>query len=91
MFQNIPDTQCGLKGFTSKFAKEVFPLLTINGFAFDVELLFISRKKKYNIFQIPIRMISHRTDSRLNMAVDPIIMFLALFRIRMNDWLGKYG
>ncbi len=91
MFQNIPDTQCGLKGFTSKITKEVFPFLTINGFAFDVELLYILRKKSCNILQVPVTMISDRTDSRLNMALDPIIMFLALFRIRINDFLGKYG
>jgi dolichyl-phosphate beta-glucosyltransferase len=90
MFPNIPDTQCGLKGFTPSYVKEVFPFLTINGFAFDVELLYISRKKNKKILQVPVKMISDRSESRLNMALDPLLMFMALFKIRLNDLMGKY-
>ena len=91
MFQNIPDTQCGLKGFTRTIAQETFPLLTIDGFAFDVELLYILQKYNHKIYPVPVKLISNRADSRLNMALDPIRMFIDLFKIRLNDLLGKYG
>jgi len=87
---NIKDTQCGLKGFTKKVAKEIFPLLKINGFAFDVELLFLIKKHHHKIFQVPVNLIKNRKDSRLNIGLDPFKMFMDIVSIRFNDALGKY-
>jgi dolichyl-phosphate beta-glucosyltransferase len=79
----IPDTQCGFKSFTSVAAKEIFRRLTIGGFGFDVEMLFIARK-------LGLHMIEHRHRSRVRLFVDSIRMFSNLFTVRLNDWQGKY-
>ena len=45
----INDTQCGLKGFRSSIADHLFPKLAINGFGFDVEILYLAYKNEFDI------------------------------------------
>ena len=90
LFQGLPDTQCGFKGFRAEAAKEIFRRLTIGGFGFDVEMLFIARKRKFSIQPVPVQMIEHRQRSRVRLVTDSFKMFANLFQIRWNDLLGKY-
>ena len=41
----IADTQCGFKVFTGPAAEALFPAQTLDGFAFDAEILFLARKR----------------------------------------------
>jgi len=54
----ISDTQAGFKLFTRRSAEELFPLLTINRWGYDFELLAIARQRRYRIREIPIRWIN---------------------------------
>ena len=49
------DTQAGLKGFRLSAARAIFERVTLSGFAFDVEVLFIARRLGYSIAEIPAR------------------------------------
>ncbi len=91
LFSGLPDTQCGFKSFKSVAAKEIFRRLTIDGFGFDVEMLFIARKLKLAIQPVPVRMIDHRHRSRVRLVVDSFKMFANLFMVRWNDLQGKYN
>jgi dolichol-phosphate mannosyltransferase len=51
---NVRDTQSGQKAFSSEVVKDVLPLTTLNGFAFDAELLAFARLKGYSIREFPI-------------------------------------
>jgi dolichyl-phosphate beta-glucosyltransferase len=90
LFQGLPDTQCGFKSFKADAAKEIFRRLTIGGFGFDVEMLFIARKRKYAIQPVPVHMIEHRQRSRVRLMTDSLKMFANLFMVRWNDLQGKY-
>lgn len=90
LFRGLPDTQCGFKGFTSVAAKEIFRRLTIGGFGFDVEMLFIARKLEFGIQPIAVHMIEHRQRSRVRLFIDSLKMFSNLFMVRWMDWQGKY-
>jgi dolichyl-phosphate beta-glucosyltransferase len=90
LFSGLPDTQCGFKSFTSVAAKEIFRRLTIGGFGFDVEMLFVARKLKLAIQPVPVRMIEHRHRSRVRLIIDSFKMFANLFMVRWNDLQGKY-
>ena len=90
LFQGLPDTQCGFKSFKAEAAKEIFRRLTIGGFGFDVEMLFIARKRKYAIQPVPVHMIEHRQRSRVRLMTDSLKMFANLFMVRWNDLQGKY-
>jgi dolichyl-phosphate beta-glucosyltransferase len=90
LFTGLPDTQCGFKSFTSVAAKEIFRRLTIGGFGFDVEMLFVARKLKFAIQPIAVHMIEHRHRSRVRLLIDSLKMFSNLFMVRWMDWQGKY-
>jgi glycosyltransferase involved in cell wall biosynthesis len=90
LFQGLPDTQCGFKSFKAQAAREIFRRLTIGGFGFDVEMLFIARKRKYSIQPVPVQMIEHRQRSRVRLMSDSLKMFANLFMVRWNDLQGKY-
>lgn len=85
----IQDTQCGFKVFRREIAHEVFPLQTINGWAFDVEILFIARQHGYTLIEVPINWY-YRANSRVNPLRDAINMFLEVIRVRINGWRGMY-
>ena len=90
LFRGLPDTQCGFKSFKSAAAKEIFRRLTIGGFGFDVELLFVARKLKFAIQPVAVHMIEHRHRSRVRLFIDSLKMFANLFMVRWMDWQGKY-
>ncbi len=90
LFHGLPDTQCGFKSFKAAAAREIFQRLTIDGFGFDVEMLYVARKRKFAIQPVPVRMIDHRHRSRVRLFIDSLTMFANLFMVRWNDLQGKY-
>ena len=90
LFTGLPDTQCGFKSFRSVAAKEIFRRTSIDGFGFDVEMLFVARKLKFVIQTVPVHMIEHRQRSRVRLFSDSLRMFSNLFTVRLKDWQGKY-
>jgi dolichyl-phosphate beta-glucosyltransferase len=85
----VRDTQCGFKLFSAAAASDVFSAARLDGFSFDVEALFLARKKGYRIAEVPVRW---RNDaaSRVSL-VRGFLAFPDLLRIRANDWRGRYG
>lgn len=51
---HFTDTQCGFKCIEIKFAKQMVSKQIINGFAFDVEYLYIAKLNGINVKEIPI-------------------------------------
>ena len=83
------DTQCGFKAFTDRAVEEVFPRQTLDGFAFDVELLCIASARGMKVAQLPVRWTNH-PEARVNPVTDSVKMFADLLKIRCKSWLGKY-
>lgn len=86
------DTQAGLKGFRLGAAREIFPRVRLKGFAFDVEALFIAKKRGFTIGEVPARVArSHRKKaSNVNLTLEPVKMAGDLARIRWNWLLRRY-
>lgn len=87
--RGLNDTQCGFKVFRREVAEELFPLQTINGWAFDVELLFIAQQRGYEIIEVPITWI-YKDHSKIKPLSDSVKMVLETLRIRRNGWRGLY-
>ena len=87
---NIWDTQCGLKGFTQKTAKEIFLRTREEGFAFDVEILVISRCLGLNIQKVPVEQ-NVTSPTSLNLVFDPLRMLFSLLNIRKRKSRGDYS
>ena len=56
----VKDTQCGFKGFTRESAQDLFARQRIQSIAFDVELIFLARKRGYRMAIVPIRWADRR-------------------------------
>ncbi len=77
----MQDTQCGFKAFTAKAAGDIFSRQQLDGFSFDVEVLFLASKLGYNIAEIPVEWINE-PNSRVRIIADPLLMFADVLRIR---------
>ena len=86
----IQDTQCGFKVFRREVARDVFALQTIDGWGFDVEVLFIALKHGYKMIEVPITWY-YRPQSRISPLKDSINMVLEVLKVRRNGWRGVYG
>ena len=85
----IQDTQCGFKMLNRQAAELIFPLQRLDGWSFDVEVLYIARCHNLNLVEIPIHWY-YQTDSRVRPVHDTISMVQELLKIRRNGRRGLY-
>ena len=83
------DTQCGFKAFKRPAVDAIFPLQKIERWGFDPEILFLARKFKFKVKEVPVAW-GHSGDTRINPLIDGSRMFQEMLRIRWNDITGKY-
>jgi len=62
---NVQDTQCGFKGFTREAAHDLFGRQQITSIVFDVELIYLARRRGYRIAVVPIQW-SDKQGSRMH-------------------------
>ena len=84
----IADTQCGFKMFTAESVAAIFPHVTLDGWAFDVEVLCIARAKGLRIVQVPIEW-HHRTESKVSVLRDSWRMLRDVLRVRARVRRGS--
>ena len=86
------DTQAGLKGFKASSCRPLFEVLTLNGFAFDVEILSVALYFRYRVKQVPVRFAvqANPTRSSVSLIRSSSQMFLDLVRINWNWRQKKY-
>lgn len=89
MVPGIQDTQCGFKMFTAAAADAIFPHVTVEGWAFDIEVLYIAQLRGLRVREVPIEW-HFRDDSRVRMLRDSIAMLGELLRIRGRARRGAY-
>ncbi|MCH7589040.1 MAG: glycosyltransferase family 2 protein [Chloroflexi bacterium] len=87
--RGFKDTQCGFKCFRAAVADDLFGVQQLDGWTFDVEVLFIALKRGYSVVEVPINWYFF-PSSRIRVFRDSINMFLDLFRIRRNWQEKKY-
>jgi len=85
----IQDTQCGFKMFTREAAQSLFPLQRIDGWGFDVEVLYIALHHQMRLTEVPINWY-YQNDSRVRPIHDTINMVRELLKIRRNGSKGYY-
>ena len=77
----LADTQCGFKIFRADAAQDLFPRLTLDGFAFDVELIHLAGKRGLTYSEVGIDWY-YRPQSKVRPLRDALAMTLDLFKIR---------
>lgn len=79
--KGIEDTQCGFKAFRARANREIFSRQTLDGFAFDVEVLLLAQRLGFKTEALPVKWINS-PDSKVRILIDPIKMLWDLIRIR---------
>jgi dolichyl-phosphate beta-glucosyltransferase len=85
----LMDTQCGIKGFKAAVANDLFSVSLVNGFAFDVEILFIALKRKYEIKRVPVSLRNANLTGFSLLRHAPA-MIKDVFLLQLNQMRGRY-
>jgi glycosyltransferase involved in cell wall biosynthesis len=85
---NFKDTQCGFKLFQTSAGREVFSRQQLDGFGFDVEVLFIAGKLGLQAVEVPVRW-DNVEGTKVSMWLG-FVAFLDLLKVRRNGIQGKY-
>jgi glycosyltransferase involved in cell wall biosynthesis len=85
----IEDSQCGFKAFRADAARAVFSRQRIEGFGFDVEVLYLARRLGFGVRVVPLRW-EHKENSRVAPVRDTLLMLSDVFSVRLNAWRGVY-
>jgi dolichyl-phosphate beta-glucosyltransferase len=85
----VEDSQCGFKMFTAEAVRAIFPFVTIEGWAFDVEVLAVARAQRLRVVEVPIEW-HFRSESQVSMVRDSFGMLRELVRIRLRARRGTY-
>lgn len=83
------DTQCGFKCFHYSVVHDLFSHQTIDGWGFDVEVLYIAQKRGYKIIEIPIQWY-YQEESKVHPVRDTVRMMREMLLVRHNDQQGMY-
>jgi dolichyl-phosphate beta-glucosyltransferase len=86
---SLRDTQCGFKLFRAEASHTIFSRCSIDGFAFDVECLYLAEKMGYRVEETPV-VWAHVPESRVRITQDSAHMLFDVMRIRIAAWLGRY-
>ncbi len=84
------DTQCGFKMFRGPIAEDLFRVQVFNGMSFDVEVLYIARKRGYKIVEVPVDWY-YRAESRVQPIADPLRVLFDTLVVRRNWRKGLYA
>jgi dolichyl-phosphate beta-glucosyltransferase len=99
-FSGFQDTQCGFKAFTRAAAQDLFKSVQLYGenskkvkgamvTGFDVEVLFLARKKGYKVREVPVQWY-HVGGSKVSPIKDSLRMVGDVLKVRLNDLRGLY-
>lgn len=97
--REVTDTQCGLKLFSRRAARFIFSRTTIDGFAFDAEVVYLARRLGAPYERIPVNLINEYS-STLSIRRHALPMLLDVLKLRYrhrslnrngNPWTGSTG
>jgi len=87
--RHIADTQCGFKLFRRGVAQDLFAVACVDGYAFDLELLYIARQRGYRITEVPVNW-TDQPGSKVRPWRDGAVMLRELLAIRKREAEGRY-
>jgi glycosyltransferase involved in cell wall biosynthesis len=82
---NVRDTQCGFKFFRGPVARDLFGRQRIDGYMFDVEILYLAERSRYRIREVGVRW-RDDNDSRLDLVAGNWRNMIDILRIRFGAW-----
>ncbi len=86
---NVTDATCGFKCYQGTVARELYALQQLSDWTFDAEVIFIARKRGYQIKEVPVRWHDER-GTKVRLLRDSVRSMQGLLKIRLNYWQGLY-
>ncbi len=86
----LEDTQCGFKMFTAEAAGRLFQAQTVDGFSFDLEILYLARRLDMRIAEVPVRWYD-APGSKVNARKEVVRFLKSIAQIRFNSLRGVYA
>jgi dolichyl-phosphate beta-glucosyltransferase len=87
--RQVTDTQCGLKLFRREAAFDIFSRTTIDGFAFDAEVVYLAHRLRLPFERVPVTLINEYS-STLSLTRHALPMFLDVLGLRWKSLRGMY-
>jgi hypothetical protein len=86
----VRDTQCGFKAFTAEAALDLFRVARIDGWAFDLEVLALAKRRDFTIAEVGVEW-KDDNRSRVSPVKDMINVCKEALTIRRNLKAGVYN
>jgi dolichyl-phosphate beta-glucosyltransferase len=87
--KGFKDTQCGFKLGTRDSLQRIAKLQKLDGFAFDVEILYLARKFGFKTKEVPVTWVEDK-KSTVHPLKDGFRMLRDLVKIKYSDKAGRY-
>jgi dolichyl-phosphate beta-glucosyltransferase len=84
------DTQSGLKGFRRAAAQQIFSQARVDGFAFDVEVLWLARQLSLEVTEVGVQAME-RQGSKVQMVADALAMLGEVWTVRRARTTRAHG
>lgn len=86
----IKDTQCGFKMFTRESARALFHASCVDGFSFDLEILWLAQRWGIRVAEIPVRWIE-APGSKVSPGKESLRFLRDVAALRYRDLRGRYA
>jgi dolichyl-phosphate beta-glucosyltransferase len=83
------DTQCGFKAFQMETVRPIVEQVQLDGFGFDVELLFLARRAGQRMLEVPVRW-NHHEGSKVHIVRDSLRMLSEVMSLRRRVSRGTH-
>ena len=77
------DTQCGFKAFRLEVCRPILEAAQLDGFAFDVELLYLAHQAGLRMREVPVRW-NHNEGSKVRFVEDSVRMLREVAALRLR-------
>jgi dolichyl-phosphate beta-glucosyltransferase len=86
----VQDTQCGFKLFSERAVRELFSRQQMQGFSFDLELLYLAHKLGLSVAEVPVRWFD-APGSTVRSVRDSARFIRDIVAVRRLDQRGRYN
>jgi dolichyl-phosphate beta-glucosyltransferase len=86
--REVTDTQCGLKLFRRQAALDIFGRATLDGFAFDAEVVMLTHRLGLPFRRVPVTLINEFA-STLSLRRNALPMLMDVMRVWLRERAGK--
>ncbi len=87
--RKVTDTQCGLKVFSRRAARKIFSRATVNGFAFDAEVVYLTHLLKLSFEKVPVTLVNDYSTT-ISLTRNAIPMLMDVVGVRIHSLLNGY-